>query len=119
MTEMKIKLSAGGMTNIAKSKLNLEPDFTFIVGEDRYTCPWFVAAFVSPKVCSLHSTDVTHNKLEIATKDLRKEFSNVISLGYGSTLSVRKENRSFLLSIARELNNYEIYFSVADCFETN
>jgi hypothetical protein len=118
MTEMKMKLSSGGLANIAKSKSKSEPEFTFIVGEDRYNCPWFVAAFLSPRVGSFQSTDVTQNELEIETTDLRKEFSAVLSLGYGSSLSVTKQNRKFLLSIARELHNVELYLSVADCFET-
>jgi hypothetical protein len=58
------------------------------------------------------------NELEIETIDLRKEFSAVLSLGYGSSLSATKQNRRFLLSIARELHNVELYLSVADCFET-
>jgi hypothetical protein len=45
-TKIKIKLSASGMANIAKSRSSSEPDFTFIVGEHRYNCPWFVAGFI-------------------------------------------------------------------------
>jgi hypothetical protein len=62
---------------------------------------------------------VTQNELEIETKDFTDEFSNVISNGFGSSLAVTKENRTFLLSIARELCNWALYFSVQDCFEQN
>jgi hypothetical protein len=62
---------------------------------------------------------VTQNGLEIETKDFQDEFPNIISIGYGSSLSVTKENRTFLLSIARELCNWELCLSVQDCFEGN
>jgi hypothetical protein len=32
-------------------------DFTFIVGDSRYSCPWYVADFLSPTICHLHEVD--------------------------------------------------------------
>jgi hypothetical protein len=55
MTESRLRLSSGGMRNIVKARI--ENDFTFIVDEHRYSCPWFIAEFLSPKVGRLHSID--------------------------------------------------------------
>jgi hypothetical protein len=55
MSKLEAKLSANGMRNITISKV--ENDFDFVVGDHRYSCPWFVAAFLSPKIAQLHALD--------------------------------------------------------------
>jgi hypothetical protein len=113
----RVKLSGSGMTNITRSRM--EKDFTFIVGEHRHSCPWFIAGFISPKVGRLHTANVTVNELEIETKDLWNESEKIISLGLGLTVSVPRENRRFFLSIVRELCKWELYFLIHDLFEDN
>jgi hypothetical protein len=39
------------MRNIGISKV--KNDFNFVVGDKRYSWPWFVAAFLSPKIVKL------------------------------------------------------------------
>jgi hypothetical protein len=94
----------------------MDNDFTFIVGEHRYRCPWFIADFVSPKVGRLHTADVTVNELGTESEDLKNEFKMIVSLGFGCTVSVPRENQSFLLSIARELCNWRLYFLIHSFF---
>jgi hypothetical protein len=53
---------------------------------------------------------VRRSAMAFETEDLRNEFSGMISLGYGSSLSATGQNRSFFISIARELNNLEFIF---------
>jgi hypothetical protein len=56
MSKLEAKLSADAIGNIAISRV--ENDFNFIAGDNRYSCPWFVAAFLHPK---LHSfTHLVH-----------------------------------------------------------
>jgi hypothetical protein len=117
MKESAVKLSSSGMANITKSRM--ENDFTFIVGGRRHSCPWFVAEFLSPKVSRVHSVDITVSEIDIEVQDVNNEFESILSLGFGSSLSVARENRLFLLSIARELNNWELYFSVHELSEEN
>jgi hypothetical protein len=83
--------------------LRKEQDLTFIVGTDYYFCPWFVADFISPRVSRLHATDPTLNQFLIETIDPDHHFNDFISLGSGSEISVTDVNRSFLISVSREL----------------
>jgi hypothetical protein len=112
-----LKLSASGMANIAPSKT--ENDFTFIVGNDSYPCPWFVAAFLSPRIGHLHSIDPTFNELEIETEDPDHQFESIVSIGRGGSIDIIESNSRFLASVASELGNFELYFSVHDLMQTN
>jgi hypothetical protein len=89
--EPKLLLSATGMRNIAQSKA--ENDFTFIVGDVSYQCPWFVAAFLSPRIGELHSMDPTVNEYLIETKDPEHQFEEFLSFGRGEFVQVRERNR--------------------------
>jgi hypothetical protein len=98
------------MANIAPSKT--ENDFTFVVGDDSYQCPWFVADFLSPRIGHLHSLDPTINEFVIETEDPEHQFASLLSLGRGESLAVPEPNLPFLASVASELGNCELYFSV-------
>jgi hypothetical protein len=95
------------MANIAASKM--ENDFPFIVGATRYDCPWFVADFISPRVGRLHAADPTMREIVIGTSDAHGDFSDFVSLGRGSAVSLTSANRRFLLSVCGEVENYELY----------
>jgi hypothetical protein len=79
----------------------------------------FLAEFLSPKVGRLHSVDATVSEIHFEVEDVNNDFQTILSLGFGSSLSVTSENRLFLLSIARELNNWELSFSFHDLSEDN
>jgi hypothetical protein len=114
-SERKLKLTGYGMGNIAKSKK--ENDFVFIVGDTRYECPWFVADFLSPRIGRLHSIDPTLCEFVICTKDLHDQFNDFISLGDGCEILLTSTNRSFFVSVAAELENYEIYWLIDEYFD--
>jgi hypothetical protein len=112
---MKLRLGSSGLANIAKA----ENDFAFIVGNQCYKCPWFVADFLSPRVGQLHSVDSTVNEFVIETKDEKDQFEEFLSFGRGAEVEVNEANRRFLLSVSAELGNCELYFSLSDSLETN
>jgi hypothetical protein len=79
MTEFEhfnISLSSKGLTNIPHQENR--NDFAFIVGKKNYFCPWYIAAFLSPKICRHFSNDPTqtefHVKPQIRTINLLKSF---------------------------------------------
>jgi hypothetical protein len=109
-----IKLSALGLSHIAETKT--EKDFTFIIGDDTYTCPWFVANFLSPSVSHLQEVDPSVNQFVIETEDPKKQFKEFLLFGQGSSLDVTEDTLSFLVSVALELSNFELYFALLDHF---
>jgi hypothetical protein len=114
MSSKQLTLSTKGMMNIAISRA--ENDFTFIVGEHRHSCPWFVADFLSPKVGRLHSIDPCLNEIIIDTIDYNDEFGALLTLGRGSKIEMTETNRTFLNSISLELCNAELYFTINEEF---
>jgi hypothetical protein len=102
------------MANIAASKK--ENDFMFIDGATRYDCPWFIADFISPRIRRLQAADPTMREFVIGTSDTHGDFSDFISLGRGSAVSLTSANRPFLLSVCGELENYELYWLMQEDF---
>jgi hypothetical protein len=78
MGEKEVNISARGLDKLRTSRI--EKDFTFIVGEHHYNCPWFIAEFLSPRVNDLRSKDVTMNEFLIETEDPGRFFENILSL---------------------------------------
>jgi hypothetical protein len=117
MGEKEMNISARGLRNISKSRI--EKDFTFIVGEHHYNCPWFIAEFLSPRVSDLRSKDVTMNEFIIETKDPERLFEDILSIGFGSRICVSEETFSFFVSIARELCNWGLDFALYEVFKGN
>jgi hypothetical protein len=78
MGEKEVSIGTRGLRKLRTSRI--EKDFTFIVGEHHYNCPWFIAEFLSPRVSDLRSKDVTMNEFVIETKDPGKLFENILSL---------------------------------------
>jgi hypothetical protein len=99
--------------------LQIENDFTFIVGDNHYNCPWFIAEFLSPRVSELRSIDITMKEFLIETKDPGRLFESILSLGCGSTIFMSEESFSFFVSISRELCNWELYFRLYEIFNDN
>jgi hypothetical protein len=109
---LQVKLSADGMASIASSKM--ENDFRFVVGERDYPCPWFLADFISPKIGRLHASEPSLSEFVIATPDSGQHFGEILSAGRGASLSVTEVNRPFLVSVAAELENVELYWLLND-----
>jgi hypothetical protein len=112
--DVEVTLSAKGLRNLPKNVY--EHDFTFIVCENRYDCPSFLASFVSPRICSLQKKDVTLQEFYIETEDPTDLFKTIIEVCYGSSFRV-KDNLSFYRSIFCELGNRELYEQVFGQFD--
>jgi hypothetical protein len=110
MQSFDLKLTAEGMKNIPPTLL--PNDFGFVVGSATYQCPRLVAIFLSPKIAKLYSLDPTIAEYWVETEDRHQQFSQFLSLGSGSGLVVNHENRCYLLSVARELENDELHNSI-------
>jgi hypothetical protein len=75
---IRLSLSVKGLRLLEGS--HHERDFTFIVGDERYSCPSFVAEFLSPRVTSLRSQDITIDEFSIETEDPGHHFGTLLSL---------------------------------------
>jgi hypothetical protein len=104
---VRLSLSAKGLQRL--EQVNHEKDFTFIVGDDRYPCPSFVAEFLSPRVSALRSEDITIDEISIETKDPLHEFGILISIGFGGEISLSGSELSFVRSVCGELKNRELF----------
>jgi hypothetical protein len=79
MGEKELNITARGLRNLNKSMI--KNDFTFIVGDHHYHCPWFLAEFLSHRVSQLGSVDITMNEFVIETQDPETLFESILSLG--------------------------------------
>jgi hypothetical protein len=119
-----VTLRATAMKNIGIR--NIEGDFVFIVGGERYACPRIIAEFLSSRISLLGSVDPSNSEYVVETEDLSKQFKFFLSLGQGSTVRVAHAAFRFLLRISSELGNSELcetlldnshgYFSVREIF---
>jgi hypothetical protein len=103
----RLSLSAKGLQRL--ESVNHERDFTFIVGNERYFCPSFVAEFLSPRISSLRSQDITIDEFFIQTEDSNHQFESLLSLGLGCELSHSGKGLAFVRSVCGELWNHELF----------
>jgi hypothetical protein len=103
-----VSLSAKGLQNLPINQY--DNNFTFVVGDNRYSCPLVLAQFLSPRLCHLHTSDITIRELEIATEDPHGYFSKVLSLGRGEIVSLGDDEKLFVQSIGSEFSNPELSF---------
>jgi hypothetical protein len=103
-----LSLSTKGLQRLKGT--NHERDFTFIVGDERYDCPSFVADFLSPRITSLRSHDITITEFSIETADPNHLFGTLLSLGFGGEISMGKEGLNFVRSVSSELWNSELFW---------
>jgi hypothetical protein len=104
---IRLSLSAKGLQRL--ENVNHERDFAFIVGDERYYCPSFVAEFLSPRVSSLRSHDITIDEFSIDTADPDHHFEWVLSIGLGREVSFRESDLSFVRSVCGNLWNSELF----------
>jgi hypothetical protein len=110
-------LSAQGLGNL--SKHIYDNDFTFIVDDQHYECPRFIAGFLSPKICELQSNDPTVQEFMIETKDPHSYFKTFLSLGMGARVKISSLNLKFFQTLCRELRNGELLNALAEFFESD
>jgi hypothetical protein len=91
--DLQVGLSAKGLANIPRNIY--ENDFTFIIGEDKYKCPLFIAAFLSPLIGQLQVSGSTIREFVIATKDPEHCFHTFVCLDEGCRVRVRDDNSEY------------------------
>jgi hypothetical protein len=106
-SSVRLSLSAKGLQRI--ENVNHEKNFAFIVGDERYYCPSFVAEFLSPRVSSLRSQDITIDEFSIDTADPDHHFEWVLSIGFGREVSFGESDLSFVRSVCGNLSNSELF----------
>jgi hypothetical protein len=89
-----------------------EKDFKFIVGEEEYLCPSFIAEFLSPRVSALRRSDGTISELEVELDDPHHYFRDIVSIGFGLSVCVKAEEALFFGSVCAELWNTELFDSI-------
>jgi hypothetical protein len=104
---VRLSLSAKGLQRLETAQR--ENDFAFIVGDERYSCPSFVAEFLSPRVTSLRSQDITIDEFCIATEDPSHSFRLFLSIGFGGEVSLTETQLGFVRSVCGELWNSELF----------
>jgi hypothetical protein len=104
---MSISLSTKGFANLRPTVY--ENDFTFMVGNEKYECPSFIAAFLSPRIAALQVIDPTLHHFIIETDDPKHYFEDFLSLGRGSTLPFSPANCDFYRSVCADLRNREVF----------
>jgi hypothetical protein len=104
---VRLSLSAKGLKRL--ETVNHHRDFQFIVGHDRYTCPSFVAEFLSPRITSLRCQDITVDDFSIEAKDSDHQFGTLLSVGYGREVSMSPRAIGFVRSVCAELGNSELF----------
>jgi hypothetical protein len=106
---IRLSLSVKGLQGL--EGVHHERDFAFIVGDERYSCPSFVAEFLSPRVNSLRSQDITVDEFSIETSDENHYFGILLSIGFGHDVSLSRNEPelSFVRSVCGELWNAELF----------
>jgi hypothetical protein len=84
-------------------------DFTFIVGSDRWECPSFIAAFLSPWIAALQRNDPTLHEFTITTNDSCHNFATFLLLVFGSTVKISSTKLAFVQSICCKFWNGELH----------
>jgi hypothetical protein len=102
-----LSLSAKGLQRL--ERVNHESNFAFVVGDERYSCPSFVAEFLSPRMLSLRSQDITINEFSIETADPQHYFGHLLSIAFGHHLSLNQDKQTFVRSVCGELGNWELF----------
>jgi hypothetical protein len=115
MSLFNVALGPKGLANIPQSKEG--NDFTFVIGDMTYSCPWYVAAFLSPKICALYQIDSTTKEFVVHTEDGNHNFEAFLSLGDGAQVVVSSSNLDFFCSVSEEFENIELLQSIENVLE--
>jgi hypothetical protein len=102
-----LSLSVKGLQRLEGARF--ERDFAFVVGDERHFCPSFVAEFLSPRVSSLRSQDITIKEFSIETEDAGHHFGALLSIGFGREVSFSQDQLGFVRSVCGELWNCELF----------
>jgi hypothetical protein len=98
MSGFDVRLSSSGIKNIRAA--DIQQDFVFIVGCERYVCPRILADFLSQKVSQLHLVESPITEYVVEIEDLNQQLSLFLSLGQGSSIHLDEINSPFFLSLS-------------------
>jgi hypothetical protein len=71
-SQRRVSLSSKALQRV--ESVTHEKDFAFIVGDERYCCPSFVAEFLSPRVTSLRAEDITMDEFYLVSFGIHLRF---------------------------------------------
>jgi hypothetical protein len=104
--DLPVQLSAKGLATMPD--FAPEDRFCFVVGSETYNCPFYVAAFLSPKIRQLGLIDKTQRDFVISTADPDRQFERFLLLGEGVAIPVDQSVLGFFGSVGAELGNDEL-----------
>jgi hypothetical protein len=107
---LEIRLTAKSLSHIPDRPIH--DDFEFILSNKSYSCPWYLAHILCPRLRTVVSTDPTITALDLATVDLESRFGDLIDLGIRGEFTFQATDRGFLVALAEEMGNYELYSSL-------
>jgi hypothetical protein len=117
MSDLELTLSSAVTKNSRTT--DLQGEFTFIVGSERFNCPRIVAEFLSRRIFNAHLVDQSITEYVVQTPDPAKQFKLFLSLGEGSTIRVDESTSAFFVSICGELDNPELCTSLLKHFASD
>ena len=104
--DFSFELSANGLKNLAAN--SIQKDFEFVVNGKSFWWNSVLAAFLSPKIARIRSSDPTFSRFVVDTKDENGVFESFLALSLGASIDVNTENTAFLQNLCRELENGEM-----------
>jgi hypothetical protein len=117
MLSLAATLRPGAIRNLGIG--DIQEDFIFLVGEQRYTCPRIVARLLSQNTLVQHSIDPSINEYIVKTNDQQNEFPLLLTLGRSSLAEATSDNSRFLFSLSRELDNSALFTSCLHYFDVH
>jgi hypothetical protein len=98
---------------------DIQDDFLFVVGGERYARPRIVAEFLSATISVITSVDYSTSEYIVGTEDLASQFQLFLSLWQGSTIRVGRSTCEFFLRLSSELGNLSLCQLVLVTFHGN
>jgi hypothetical protein len=107
-----LTLSSTAMKNLARQ--GSERAFDWIVGSTRFRSTWMCAEAWSPKIAKLRATDPSITEYIVETPDPNNQFGSFLEISEGCEAKLDESNSEFLLSLLREFENIDQYWTLRD-----
>lgn len=109
MQTSKIQLKSTSILNIPLQ--TYEKDFTFIVNGKEFKTSRLIAELLSPKICQMHTTDITINQFTINTKSTGN-FNHVLQLVNFNQQEIPKIELIYALEVLQNLGTECVDFDL-------
>ena len=110
-----VTLSSKGLSRVLDSFS--DDAFTFVLGNQHYTCHRSLAEFISPFVSNMRRLDKTCNSFVVDETDDSGKFEQILELMRGNSVTVDAVAARYLLFYAEKLGNTELYGLLRDVAE--